>query len=105
MSAQKQQGDVLFLRVKGLPKGATPINAVNNKYVLVEGETTGHAHCVCSEDVQLHESNGVLYMSVEAPSTVTHEEHGDVVIEEGVWEVGRVAEVDPFQREIRSVSD
>jgi len=106
MKKQKQQGDVLFLRIKSLPEGIKEVKPRNGKYILAEGEATGHAHAiVANTDVQLYERDNVLYLSVSTPAVITHEEHKEITVEEGIWEVGGVVEIDPFEEEIRRVMD
>lgn len=45
---QIRQGDILLVSAK-IPHSVTPVQAVQDRYVLAEGEATGHAHCVVSE--------------------------------------------------------
>ncbi len=72
----------------------------------MEGEATGHAHAVHDlGNVELYNHNGTMYMSVHAPSDLIHEEHKTITVDEGIWEIGRVIEVDPFNDEIRRVAD
>ncbi len=105
MITQKQQGDVLFCKLDSIPEGAKRTPAKDNKYVLAEGEATGHAHCMEADNVELFERDGVLYVSTVGLSTVTHEEHKELVLDDGVWEVGRVVEIDPFEAETHRVRD
>lgn len=102
---QRQQGDVLFHKVSSVPGGARKVKHHNGKYVLAEGEVTGHAHVVPQQECELYEKDGVLFMSVPKSATVTHEEHHPVTIDDGVWEVAGVVEVDPFEDETRRVAD
>jgi hypothetical protein len=105
MNRMKQQGDILFLEVKNIPCNAKKINSLNGKYVLASGESTGHSHSVLESDsVEVFESDGVLYLSSTTPVEINHEEHHKVTLD-GVWEIGRVVEIDPFDEEIRRIAD
>lgn len=106
MKSQKQQGDVLFLRIKNLPANVEKLCSHNGKFILAEGEAIGHTHCVENIDNVLFEKDGTLYLSVSnKETTVMHEEHRAVTLEKGVWEIGNVVEFDPFEDEIRKVAD
>ena len=103
--SKMQQGDVLFLRVGTIPTGAKKSEATIRGYILAEGETTGHAHVCPPQNVTCYVFDGVIYLSVKKSTIVTHEEHGKVTIPKGIWEIGRVQEVDPFKDEVRQVAD
>lgn len=105
----QQHGDVLILAIRELPSGATRIKPCNGNYVLLaEGEATGHAHTVvaCSE-VALYTLGDSLYLKVEgdSPVSLVHQEHATQEVQPGVYEIGRVVEVDPFEDEVRQVAD
>ena len=101
-----QQGDVLLYLAKALPNGARRIQADLPSIVLAEGEATGHAHRIeATPDVELYEKDGTMYLRVLAESKLTHEEHAAHLVAPGVYEVGRIREVDPFSSEIRTVMD
>lgn len=101
-----QQGDVLLKKVSAVPVGAKKRATVGGRYVVAEGETTGHAHAlVASEAVEMYERDGVLYLNVKEPTSLVHEEHDTQTVEPGIYEVGIVREVDPFTEEVRSVRD
>ena len=101
---QKQQGDVTFVPVAEMPKGAE-VMRVGGRLILAEGEATGHAHAVAQTDVQMVEWDGKFYLESGEAITVRHEEHAPIVLEPGVWEVGRVREFDHFAEEARYVAD
>lgn len=57
--------------------------------VLAEGEVTGHAHRLATMDgVERYEMDGKRYLVVTADGgvSITHEEHGQGVIEPGIYE-------------------
>ena len=103
-----QQGDVLLKKIDSLPEGSKIKNASDKGYVLAEGESTGHAHRIteiASDICRLYEKDGVLYVKALNSVNLTHEEHKQVTIPEGIWEVGIVREYDHFLEEARNVKD
>ena len=103
---QQQHGDVLLLKVAAIPVGAKPRKPANGRCVLAEGEATGHAHVMdCGTAEMFEAEDGTLYLSVKEPTELTHEEHATQTVEPGVYEIGRVVEVDPFEGEVRTVAD
>jgi hypothetical protein len=101
-----QQGDVLIKSVSGKIdfEKAKKVERKTRGWVLAEGETTGHAHCI-QEDIDLVEIDGILYMKNDKEVTITHEEHNAHTIPAGVWEIGIVQEYDHFEEEARKVRD
>ena len=104
-----QQGDVLLTSGAKIPAGAKKVPRKNGRVVLAEGEQTGHQHVVDDaidrELAELLEMDGKRYLDVKDTLTVVHEEHGPVVLEPGVYEVGIVREFDPFAEAVRQVRD
>jgi len=104
---QQQQGDVLIHRITKLPKGVSSVSPKKGKFVLAEGEATGHSHTIPAvEEVELFEDeNGTLFLKVDSPVELSHQEHNAQTIEQGVYEIGQVVEVDPFEEAVRVVAD
>jgi len=104
---QLQQGDVLLQEIKALPEGVTPVKPRNDgRHILAEGEEHGHAHAIKDLDsVDLYDLNGILYLNVKSPTPLVHEEHNTINLPVGLFEVGQVVEVDPFEQEIHRVRD
>jgi len=102
-----QQGDVLMFTEEALPEGAKTIAPKARGYVLAEGEATGHAHVIVpTPEIEMYEdSKGVLWLKTGTPTEVRHEEHNTVTLEPGIYRVGIVKEVDPFENEIHDVMD
>jgi len=95
-----QQGDVLLKVVSGI-KGKKL-----NHLTLAKGESTGHHHTITKGDAELYEHEGILFLKVLSDeATLTHQEHGAVVIPQGEYEVGVVKEYDHFSEEAKSVRD
>lgn len=89
---QARQGDVFIERVKSIPEGAVPAKRVNGAWVLAEGEATGHAHTIKQDYGELFEKDGTLYLKVDAPAPLKHQEHKTVTIPAGVYRVTRQRE-------------
>ena len=104
---QQQQGDVLIHRLDKLPKGLKLKTSRQGLLILAEGEATGHSHSVLeSEAVSLFEdADGTLFLKVDSPVEVSHQEHNKQMIDKGIYEIGQVVEVDPFEEAVRKVAD
>lgn len=86
-NGQIRQGDVLLHAFDGeIPEGATKVGPRGTRYVLADGEVTGHAHVIeATEDVELFEKGGVLYLKVLGEVPLTHEEHGTVTVKPRIY--------------------
>ena len=102
------QGDVLLVKIGD--KKPTGKAKVNGRVVLALGEVTGHAHVVEGAVAEFVGPNNERMLWVEAPTTVTHEEHnfekvtgviGILPVENGLYEI--VQQFDEWTR--RNVSD
>lgn len=100
-----RQGDVLIIPVDSIPEKTTREKMDKRKrYVLAEGEATGHAHAVRGKDaVLVMAADGRRFLSVMNPTQVRHEEHGAIDLAPGHYEVIRQVEYSPS--EIRTVED
>ena len=99
------QSDVYLTEAEGIPKNAEKVSARNGRFILAEGEATGHAHAVVDDELEVYEKDGILYIKASRPFTIVHEEHAPVTVEAGIWEVDRQREYDPFLEETRTVTD
>ena len=99
-----QQGDVRVIRVAKLPKGVKACTRPD-KLVLAYGEASGHKHQLVEECDVYEAADGTLYLNVETPTTIRHEEHGPVTLPEGLWQVKRVREFDHLEQMAREVRD
>jgi hypothetical protein len=105
-----RQGDVLFRLIAALPPG--PRKTRENATVAY-GEVTGHSHQLATEDrdvAEVYEIGDGLYVHVscggiriEGAATFVHEEHGDISLPPGDYEVVIQREYSP--EAIRSVVD
>jgi len=82
-----RQGDVLIIAAK-LPQGAadtTPANGAD--IILALGEATGHAHRISGGGITVLEKGGRRYLDVREPRTLRHEEHSEIPLAPGGYEV------------------
>jgi len=103
-----QQGDVLFAQVADMPDSVV-MTAPQGKdrYILVEGEHTGHVHAVHVDGVQVYVTpQGRQYLKVlDAFATIQHDSHKPQILAKGIYEISRVVEIDPYTEELRIVAD
>ena len=105
---QIQQGDVLLEQVDSLPSGAKKQQR-EGRLVIAEGEATGHAHVITDTGATIWtlEKNSVtdMYVEVETPVTISHDEHKDLPIPPGIYKVAGVREYDHLEKMARRVID
>lgn len=95
-----QQGDVLLTKVTEI-KGEKL-----NHLTIAKGEATGHHHTITEGEAELYEHEGTMFLKVKSnKATLTHQEHGAVVLPKGDYRVGIVREFDHFAEEARNVQD
>lgn len=95
-----EHGDVLLFPVEKVEGKEIKTN------IIMKGEITGHSHVVEKNKVKLFmDDRNIMYVKVEEPAALTHEEHGKIVIKPGKYRVGRIKEYDPFEKELRNVQD
>lgn len=82
-----RQGDVLFTKVEQLPEGLER----QKSNIIVEGETTGHAHRL-ETGVIWASVLGVMYLEVVKATRIVHEEHNPITLEPGMYKVTRQRE-------------
>jgi hypothetical protein len=101
---QIRQGDVLLTPVDAIPDGSVQITR-GNVIVLAEGELTGHSHTIeCPAlEVETFERDGELYLKVNVPQSLRHQEHAELAIATGLYMVRRQTEV--WMDEVRQVAD
>lgn len=86
-----RQGDVLII-----PSEATATGTKLPHLTLAEGEVTGHRHRISDGEAELFERDGVLYLKVLSPTAIlTHEEHAQITIPQGNWEIRIQREYSP----------
>ena len=99
---QYRQGDVFIETIEAIPDGAT--KQTRQRIVLAHGEVTGHAHTVePAESADWWKQGEDQFISVKSSATVSHQEHGALLLPKGNYHVVRQREYSP--KEIRSVAD
>ena len=83
MNPTLRQGDVLII-----PSDTSVTGSKLPYLTLAKGEVTGHHHRISNGEAELFERDGVLYLKVLSPTAIlTHEEHAQVNIPQGNWEI------------------
>ena len=99
-----QQGDVVFLKVEGIPASAK-----QEKFdgIVQYGEATGHKHKLTGKEKDMFQffEEGRRYLSLKKPSALKHEEHNTIEIPAGDYEIRIVRELDWFSDLERAVVD
>lgn len=99
-----QHGDVLLYQVDAIPEGSKQIK-VKNGFILEKGEGV-HTHVITKvDDLEVYDKDGVIYLKVEAPTELDHEEHGVKVIEPGIYRKEIENEFDYESEESRKTMD
>jgi len=97
-----RQGDILLRQVKELPKTAKR----KADKVLALGEATGHAHQFTSEFADLYvDVDGKQYAFLVKSAVLEHEEHANIDVPEGAYEVVIQREFDLMQKKQRPIRD
>lgn len=91
-----RQGDVLITRIDAVPEGAA-----SKDNILARGEATGHHHLAEGAEVLI--KDGKQYMVVRQKAVVKHQEHKEIELPAGMYEVGIQREYSP--QENRRVMD
>jgi hypothetical protein len=100
-----RQGDVLLKETKFVGGDLT---GQGESLVLAEGESTGHRHLLSSpEPISVFDvpSTERRFIWLTRPATLTHEEHKQLVIGEGTYEVIRERSYDYAHAEPRTDPD
>ena len=99
-----RQGDVLIRQIDALPEGEREsVKPIGGRFVLAEGGATGHAHAVKAIGVALTIIGIQRFLEVQKETLVQHEEHGEIPIPPGNYEITRQREYRP--EGIRQVAD
>jgi len=99
-----RQGDVLLKGIEKLPSGETTRCEV---LTLAYGEATGHSHTLypAVEGGIVNEVivNGKCFIQVETDFFLRHQEHRELRIPPGVYEIIIEREYDPFDEAMKRV--
>ena len=87
-----RQGDVLLVRISdetdAPTRGAALVKRDKGRIILAYGEVTGHSHAITDTWAKLFDlMNGERELVLPKESTLSHEEHGVLVIEPGTYRV------------------
>lgn len=112
-SVHYRQGDVLIVltAVAAIPAGAKEIKPEPGRgIVLMHGEVTGHAHAIAlptkknvPAPVKYFDANAERYLQVLEKVSLKHEEHGAILLNEGIYK--QAFQVEDFGEEVRRVAD
>lgn len=97
-----RQGDVLLHPVQSIPRDATDITPTD-RIVLAHGAVTGHAHAIALGGVALLERSGSRFIRVDVPTHLRHEEHSEIPLAKGGYQV--ITQVEYTPEALRNVAD
>lgn len=87
---QVRQGDFLLIKADGcdlsspyLVKEDHPAGEV----IVGHGEVTGHMHRVKSFQAEAWKGGGSRYLNLKEPAELTHDEHGGIPLETGIYKI------------------
>lgn len=89
---QYRQGDVLLVEIDSLPSELKPVPLDQARVILAYGEVTGHAHAIEGALTVLYQREDKRYLSVPIGAVLRHEEHAELPIAPGVYQVIRQRE-------------
>lgn len=100
-------GDVIIKRVDSLPSDFDSLKK-EPLDCLAYGEMTGHAHKLFGGEFDLRvdpQNPSKRHLRVVSPVALRHQEHKEITIYPGDYEIGIQREYDPFEKRIREVAD
>ncbi|HET6372677.1 MAG TPA: hypothetical protein VFG76_05185 [Candidatus Polarisedimenticolia bacterium] len=98
-----RQGDVLLMAVPDDGRQGKQLPRDRGRLVLAYGEVTGHAHAVATKDAEMFSVKDQTFLRMIERGELTHEEHGTIPLDRGLYRVIRQSEYAP--EEIRQVAD
>jgi hypothetical protein len=98
---QIRQGDVLLKRISKLPEDVTEKNKT-----IAYGELTGHHHRFENKEARVFRNDqGTQYVQLDLESELIHEEHENLMVPAGTYQVVIQRELDLMNQRIRNVVD
>lgn len=100
-----RHGDVSFHPIKKLEG---KIIKHKGSFILALGEATGHHHKITVMDVadmEIRETPAGFILVLKSEGTLTHQEHGTLKIDAGIYRIGKEREYDWFSMATRRVID
>jgi len=100
-----RQGDVWLRKIDVVDlSAAKEVSPEDGRIILARGEMTGHHHSLSSRVAALYVlATGMRVLNVIRQANLMHQEHGEISLSPGQYEVGRQREYDPT--EVRHVQD
>lgn len=98
-----RQGDVMIRKIGSIPHWAAPVPREHGRVVLAHGEVTGHSHAIASRFAHLVAKGARRYLHAEKSVVLRHEEHAEIRLPAGNYEVTIQREYEPGA--IRNVAD
>lgn len=91
---QARQGDVLLVKLEAKPAGESRKIARDEqgRVVLAHGEATGHAHAINDPGAFLYQFGDQIVLEMKQGGTLRHEEHENIELDAGYYEVIRQRE-------------
>lgn len=98
-------GDVLLFKIEAIPAKAEKKKDFDG--ILQHGEVTGHAHRLSGKETDMYEyfTEGRRYLRLLKDTPLRHEEHEEIKLPKGDYEIRIVREVDHFADLVRPVVD
>ena len=100
---QIQQGDVTLIKLDVFPPGEVKIVS-KQKCLVMHGEG-GHSHVVEDDEAELIQIGEKMLLKLGKTATIVHEEHKEITLEPGIWEIGQINEYDYFSKMVKKVVD
>jgi hypothetical protein len=100
-----RQGDVLFIKVKEMPKSR---RRKIKSDIVIRGEATGHTHKLINGTMwgAMNERGATRrYIKARVGTKVVHEEHEEIKLDPGLYIVVRQREYDPANPDGEWVED
>lgn len=98
-----QQGDVI-LKNAVIPNTAKKLK-LGSRFIVEKGEGANTHMITEVEKIEAYEDNGTLYLKVNEPVKLSHEEHGTQVLEIGTYKKEIEREWDYESEEARKTQD
>lgn len=101
-----RHGDLTLKSVK-LDKSIVKLIGKFKKFVLAEGETTGHKHLLESKTAfnVYQNDKGQYILEMEGKSELTHEEHNKIELMPDLYILGNEQEYNYFEEQSQRVQD
>ncbi len=100
-----RQGDVLL---KPVDKASGTKQGLN-EYTVAHGEQTGHHHTLYpvtqGSKISLFTDNNKRFIELKESWALRHQEHREIIITPGIYEIWMEQEYDPFERMMKKVID